>query len=107
MRMSYISILCFLCACGCQRPDTEEARLPPKIPDVTLVSHLSGSLDNDPTLKLGQIVRLVPDKSEPTARSESLVMKLPTEMPFDGLDEQLYLRGFVIGKLSSHNMLFM
>lgn len=106
MRTTFLPILCFLCLWGCQRSDTAQTD-PESIPDVTLVSHLSDSLDTDPTLKLGQIVRLIPDKSEPTARKESLTMKLPTETPFDGLDEQLYLRGFAVGKLSSHNMQFM
>ncbi len=108
MRTIILPILTAFLFLGCQGSDTTTIHHSPDVPSVTLTSHLGGPLDGDPILQLGQTVRVISAESEPpSGRKESLIVKLPTETPFDGPDEQYFLRGYAIGKLSSHNMPFM
>ena len=100
----------FLLLLACQRADSTASSAKTVLPtsDVTLVSHLDGALTDDPDLAPGQTIRVLPHKTEPpSGRREPVVVTLPSTTPFDGLDQQYYLRGFAIGKLSSHNITFL
>ena len=78
-----------------------------EIRTVTFSSHLAGTVESDPVVKPGQRIRLVPDANEITQKKETIVVQLPDRTPYDGDDEQYYLRGFAIGELSAHNIQFM
>jgi hypothetical protein len=74
---------------------------------VTFRSHLSGSLDDDPRVRVGESVRVAPARSEPMSKHDSIIVKLPAETPFSGNHELYYLRGFTIGQLSAKNLQFL
>ena len=110
MKSFLLTILIFLLLVGCKRADSTvstEKNLP-KILDVVLVSHLGGALGDDPDLMPGQTVRVLPHETEPpSGRREPVVVTLPSITPFAELDQQYFLRGFAIGKLSLHNNTFL
>ena len=74
---------------------------------VTFRSHLGGKIANDPVVRLGQRLRVVPDPSEPTRQHESVVVILPKLTPYEGDKRIHYLRGYAVDNLSAHNLQFM
>ena len=95
---------------GCNQPELTQTAPQggaDEIRTVTFSSHLAGTVESDPVVKPGQRIRLVPDANEITQNKEAIVVQLPNRTPYDGDDEQNYLRGFAIGKLSAHNIQFM
>lgn len=97
---------------ACNRPaaDTKAAKKrsesvvptsPPSPRSVTLRSHLGGDIDDDPQLKLGETIRLVSADNERVGNDPPLLVQLPSETPYSGVDEQLFLRGYAIGKLAN------
>ena len=107
------SLLLLIVVClGCRQTELPSPKVTgEKSPDhraVTLVSHLGGSLDDDPELRLGEVLRVVPDENEPpSALKESVLIELPLKTPFTGDDEQLFLRGYAVRELSEHNSNFL
>jgi hypothetical protein len=70
-------------------------------------SHLDGSLDDDPKVRVGERVQVAPAASEPTSKHDPILVKLPTRTPFTHDDELYYLRGFAVGQLSAQNLQFL
>jgi hypothetical protein len=79
----------------------------PAFRTVTFRSHLDGSLDDDPNVRVGESVQVAPANSEPMSKHDPILVKLPTQTPFTGNRELYYLRGFAIGQLSSQNLQFL
>ena len=85
---------------------TKELRRP-AIRTVTFHSHLDGSLNDDPNLRVGERVQVAPARSEPMSKHDPILVKLPNETPFSGNHELYYLRGFAVGQLSAQNLQFL
>ncbi len=79
----------------------------PAFRTVTFRSHLDGSLDYDPNVRVGENVQVAPPRSELMSKHDPIFVKLPTHTPFTGNHELYHLRGFAIGQLSSQNLQFL
>ena len=66
--------------------------------NVTLRSHLGGTLAGDPTLRAGERLRFVPARDERFVRKTPETLTLPTRVPYEGAQEtQLFLLGYAVG----------
>ena len=75
---------------------------------VTFRSHLCGADSEDPIVRRGERIRVIPDAEEPpSGRHDSIVVRLPNSTPVQGDDELYYLRGYAIGCLAWHNQPFL
>ena len=110
---SIFLVLCSVCCiAGCGQsstPDSSAAadKQTTEIRDVVFRSHLLRTLEADPTVRLGEKIRVTPDESEATSHHDSILVQLPGETPYKESDELYFLRGFAVGQLSSHNLQFL
>lgn len=108
MRIEPLLMFAVLLSIGCNKQTVSEYSSQDKsnVASVAFRSHLVSNSASDPIVKLAQWIRVVPDVNEITQNHDSIVIQLPSRTPYDGGDEQFYLRGFAIGKLSKANIQF-
>ena len=88
-------------------PQSRAILTPAKPRAVTFRSHLSGELNADPIVNPGEQIQVWPDPTEPTTSKDAILVRLPTETPYENDDDRLYyLRGFAVGQLSAANSQF-
>ncbi len=107
MRWTLPLLLLLTPACSVPLSPAPAQATAPAIRDITLRSHLEGTLAGDPVLRPGERVRVIPAPTERFDGRARVVVDLPATVPYRGDEAQYYLRGYAIGSAAEVNGQFM